>query len=46
MDGDDDDKTRAVAIVWGILSPHFDNWPREPEIEPDNIIWLENYRLH
>jgi hypothetical protein len=47
---DDDEKTDS-PIVWGILSPVLD-WTAEqraaaePEIEYDNVIWLERYTLH
>jgi hypothetical protein len=48
---DDDEKKPCPAIVWGILSPALDWSPEEraaalEEAEADNVIWLEQYRLH
>jgi hypothetical protein len=48
---DEDYKKASAAIACGILSPVFDWSPEQraaalEEAEPDNVIWLEQYRLH
>jgi hypothetical protein len=48
---DEDHKKAAAALACGLLSPVFDWSPEQrvaalEEAEPDNVIWLEQYRLH